>query len=593
MSWWLLVLLAGTAGAFASAALATWFLGRKRRVGGARHAAVERPRRPLTLFERFADPILLLDRRGTISQANPAALKLFGQEVLRAGRPLSALLHEDDVAPAGEHLESVVIGEAAEPPLWRLRANGSWLRLRVQAANFLDDPEVEALVLVFRQELPGAGSSVYSLGVPPLRDALSGLGNKVFFRDRLQHALLRAQRRGAAVAVVLLDLGELRFAGLKPSQEEFEALLAQAGRRIAAFVRGEDSAARLEGTRFALVLEHGTGERGFVQVARRLAALFEEPLLLEGRRYMCRPTIGVAVAESGDEGDDVLRNASAALRAASRRGASYIEVYDAATHGPALADNRLERDLRRAVEEGQFHLVYQPVVVLRSRRIVAVEAFLRWHHPERGPVPAVAFIPVAEETQLIVPLGRWVLQEVCRQLGEWQEQLGPGGELKAMVNLSPRHFLSRSFLDDLKGALLTSRLPAERLVLELTEAAVARGLPRFRQRMAAVRQLGVQLALDDYTGRQRALADLAQMPVDYVKVDSSLVAQLTLRPEEHAAIKSIVALGRLARIPSVAEGLEREDQLAELLRFRCEFGQGTLFAEPMPAGEVFKLLSRG
>lgn len=592
MSWWLSALIACVA-FLAGAAAAGWRARRKRGAASVARKEAGSPASPFAAFERLTDPILLLDERGNIGRVSSAAVKLFGQASVQPGRPFTALLHEDDVAAARDALECVVSGvEADDAPLWRFWTDGSWQSWHVQLSSFLDDPAVRAVAMVLRPQLPVA-RSFDPLGVPPLRDAISGLGNRVLFRDRLQHALLRTRRRGGSVAVVLVDLLDLRFAGVKPSHEELEALLAQAGKRIATFVRGEDSAARLEGTRFALVLEHLEGERGFVQVARRLGELFEEPLGLDGRRYMCRVAVGVAVANPGEDPDDVLRNAAAAARAAARRGVSYVEVYDVALHGPALAYDRLELELRRALEGEQFHLVYQPVVALRSRRIVAVEAFLRWHHPERGPVPAAAFVPVAEETRLVVPIGRWVLKEVARQLCEWHEQLGPGTTITVMVNVSPRHFLSRSFPDDLEGVLAAARSAAGNLVLELPEAAVVRWLPDIQRRMLAIRQLGARIALDDYTGRHGALADVSRFPVDYLKVDSSLVAQLTLRPQEHAAVRAIVALGRLARVRAIAEGLEREDQLAALLRLRCDYGQGTLFAEPMPAAEIFKLLGRG
>lgn len=592
MSWWLSALLACVA-FLAGTAVSGWTARRKRGAASVAQRKARSPASPFAVFERLTDPILLLDERGNIGRASSAAVELFGQASLQPGRPFTALLHEDDVAAARDALECVVSGlELDDSPLWRFWIAGGWQPWHVQLASFLDDPSVRAVAMILRPKLPIA-RSFDPLGVPPLRDAITGLGNRVLFRDRLQHALLRARRRGGSVAVVLVDLLDLRFAGLKPSHEELEALLAQAGKRIATFVRGEDSAARLEGTRFAMVLEHPEGERGFVQVARRLGELFEEPLGLDGRRYVCRVAVGVAVAQPGEDPDDVLRNAGAAARAAARRGGSYVEVYDVASHGPALAYDRLELELRRALEGEQFHLVYQPVVALRSRRIVAVEAFLRWHHPERGPVPAAAFVPVAEETRFVVPMGRWVLKEVARQLCEWHEQLGPGTAITVMVNVSPRHFLSRSFPDDLKGALAAVRSAAGHLVLELPEAAVVRWLPDIQRRMLAVRELGARIALDDYTGRHGAVADVAKVPVDYLKVDSSLVAQLTLRPQEHAAVRAIVALGRLARIRAIAEGLEREDQLAELLRLRCDYGQGTLFAEPMPAAEIFKLLGRG
>jgi EAL domain-containing protein (putative c-di-GMP-specific phosphodiesterase class I) len=261
-------------------------------------------------------------------------------------------------------------------------------------------------------------------------------------------------------------------------------------------------------------------------------------------------------------------------------------------HEPALAHSRLEDDLRRAIEAGEFSLVYQPIVILRSRRIAGVEALVRWHHRTRGLIPAAAFIPVAEETGLIIPLGRWVLQEACKQAKNWQDTIGPDRSLTVTVNITPRQLLHPRFVDDVAAALRDSAIEPHRLVLEISEGALARSMTDALNRLRQVRALGVRIAIDDYGSRSATLGDPADIPVDILKIDRSYISQVARRPEEHAATRAIVALGKLKRLRTVAEGIEREEQLAELLRFKCEYGQGALFSEPVTADGFLELLRR-
>jgi len=221
-----------------------------------------------------------------------------------------------------------------------------------------------------------------------------------------------------------------------------------------------------------------------------------------------------------------------------------------------------------------------------------VEALVRWNHRGRGLIPAAAFIPVAEETGLIVPLGRWILREACRQAKTWQDTIGPDRSLTVTVNITARQLLHPRFVDDVTAALRASAIEPYRLVLEIAEGALASTMAEALERLRQVRALGVRIAIDDYGSRSASLGDPADIPVDILKIDRSYISQVTRRPEEHAATRAIVALGKLKRLRTVAEGIEREEQLAELLRFRCEYGQGTLFSEPVTADGFLELLRR-
>ena len=245
-----------------------------------------------------------------------------------------------------------------------------------------------------------------------------------------------------------------------------------------------------------------------------------------------------------------------------------------------------------AMENGQLSLLYQPIVILRNRRIAGVEALVRWQHPDRGVIPAAAFIPGADESGLIVPLGQWVLQEACAQLARWQGELGAGRALTLSVNVTARQLLAPTFVSDVRRAVSDAGIDPTRLVLEIAEQAMARNVTDTMRRVREVRALGVRFAIDDFGSRSATLGDPADIPVDILKIDRSYISQLTRRPEDHAATRAIVALGRLKQLRTVAAGIEQEDQMAELLRFRCEYGQGSLFSEPLDADGVLQLLRR-
>jgi diguanylate cyclase (GGDEF)-like protein/PAS domain S-box-containing protein len=546
------------------------------------------------LFERLSDPVLLVDRKGTVLRASASTTRMLGHvPASLAGRPLGNLLHEDDAAALDPFLQDVATGgESGAPPRWRVRrADGSWQSFRAAATSLLDEPSIGGVAIILRDD-----TSTATLADPPvdtpLNDALTGLANRALFRDRVDHALTRAHRKQLPLCVVLLEFDDFRTGSVRATYEQLEMLLAAAATRVKTCLRASDSAARLEGTRFGILLEDMAEGRHFAKVSERLARMFATPLQVNDREFVASGNIGIASAVPEDGAEDLLRNAEVALRAARRRGRGAVELYDPHQHTPALGHRHLHDDLRRAISGGELALVYQPIVILRTRRIAGVEAFVRWQHPDRGLIPAAAFIPAADESGLIVPLGQWVLHEACTQLGQWQSELGPGRALTLTVNVTARQLLAPTFVTDVSRAIESSGIEASRLVLEITEQALARNVTDTLRRVREVRALGVRFAIDDFGSRSGTLGDPADIPVDILKIDRTFISQLMRRPEDHAATRAIVALGRLKQLRTVAAGIEQEDQMAELLRFRCEYGQGTLFSEPLDAEGIFKLLRR-
>ena len=427
-------------------------------------------------------------------------------------------------------------------------------------------------------------------------DELTGLANRALFRDRLEHAIARATRAGQPLCVQFLDLDGFKRVNDSLGHAVGDALLVAVARRVALAVRAGDTVARLGGDEFAILLEcahQGEAEA----IATRIIDACRPPFRVDDRDVSVGVSVGIAAHQPGISADELQRNADTAMYEAKESGRNQWARYAPEMHARALARLELEEGLRGAIANDELTVVYQPIVDLASRRGTAVEALLRWRHPRFGDVPPATFIPIAEETGLILSLGRWVLHEACRQTRAWQlAELAAGSpdaeEISVSVNVSGRQLDAESLLDDVQAALDGSGLRAECLTLEITESAIMRDAERAVRRLGALRALGVRLAIDDFGTGYSSLSYLRQFPIDVLKIDKSFVDHVAQRSQDSLLVRTIVALGESLGLRLVAEGIERAEQSEALRALGCTVGQGYHFGRPVPADSVYPFLQR-
>jgi diguanylate cyclase (GGDEF)-like protein len=422
-------------------------------------------------------------------------------------------------------------------------------------------------------------------------DPLTGLPNRALFRDRLEQALNRADRRMRSIAVLFLDIDNFKLVNDSLGHEQGDALLLTVAERLQAGLRSGDTAARLGGDEFTLLLEDVSDAEDARAVADRVATVLRAPLVLDGQEVFPTASIGIALSTPRrSRPDSLLRDADVAMYHAKTEGKDRSAVFDETMHELAAERLTLEADLRRAVDRGELRVHYQPIVSLRDRGLVEVEALVRWHHPERGLVSPAEFIPVAEATGLIVPIGQQVLEQACRQVVAWQACYPTEPKLVVSVNLSARQFQHPDLLGDIRRAVGTAGLDPRCLKLEITETTVMQNAEAAVATMNELKTLGIQLAIDDFGTGYSSLGYLKRFPIDTLKIDRSFVSGLGQDAQDTAIVRSVLALARSLGLSVTAEGIETTGQEKQLAQLDCDRGQGYLFARPLPASELDAIL---
>jgi diguanylate cyclase (GGDEF)-like protein len=498
----------------------------------------------------------------------------------------------DPTSPSGELLLAPVrrclrSGTTLNASMTLVRSDGEALPVSFTCAPTREQGAVNGVVLAFRDDTERLHFE-RQLSHHAFHDQLTGLANRRLFIDRLDQALRLADRRGGSTAVLFIDIDRFKLVNDSLGHQAGDRLLTEVAARLEAIVDGCGTAARIGGDEFTLLLEQIHDRAEARDVADRLAQAMAAPIqVAPSRTIVASLSVGVAVSQPGATGDDLLHDADLAMYEAKAEGLGRWKEYAGGT-AHSLAQLELEADLRAAIEGGEIEVFFQPMVLATDGVAADAEALVRWHHPSRGMIPPDDFIPLAEETGLVLSLGRLVLREACRQCRAWQDELGV--EIGVSVNLSARQFQDSDLVEEVRAALQDAELPPDRLCLEITETLAMRETEWTIQTLNRIKEIGVRVAIDDFGTGHSSLNYLKRFPIDVVKIDGSFVTDITTSAVDNAIITAIVTLAQTLDITTVAECVEHPDQLSELRDLGCTLIQGYLFAKPMPGPELKKWL---
>ena len=444
------------------------------------------------------------------------------------------------------------------------------------------------LALAIERRLAGEAALYGSL-----HDHVTGLPNRPLFVDRVQDAIESSRGRERPLAVFFLDLDHFKRINDSLGHEKGDEVLKAVVPRLRKQLRSADTVARFSGDEFAILVEEVVDAAEATRIAERICEAFGEPFDVAGIEQHITLSVGIAISGPADaEGESLIRDAHAAMYRAKERGRNRAELFDQEMRQKAVRRLTLERELRRALDNEELSLAYQPIVALASGEIPALEALLRWEHPERGPVDPSEFIPVAEESGLIHPIGRWVIERACQQSMAWQALRPDSRPIDMTVNLSARQFAQRDLPRVIAAILARTGVDAVHLKIEITESVLVEESGAADEMLRELSRLGLQLILDDFGTGYSSLAYLNRFPFDAIKIDRSFIEGLGIEQERSAIVEAIVGMARALGLNTIAEGVENEVQLAELRRLGCGFAQGFLFSGPRPVRDMTALLER-
>jgi len=540
------------------------------------------------LVQHSSDVITIVDPDTVIRYVSPTIAQIFGHLPSEIeGKRLSELVHPDDVPRTLSFFMSVLPrGAVTTPAEWRIQhRDGGWRDVEVIGTNLLDEPTVRGIVLNTR-DISERKALQAELTHQAFHDTLTGLANRALFLDRVTHALALARRHSRTIAVIFLDLDNFKSVNDSLGHAQGDMLLIHTAERMQHAVRTADTIARFGGDEFAILIEDAADNDDAMTVVERVLESMRHPFHLEGKEVFASASMGIASADPDHTASDLLRNADMAMYIAKQSGKGQYRRYEARMHTEALERLELESDLRHAIDREEFTLRYQPIVLLHTGEIAGVEALVRWNHPTRGMMSPLQFIPLAEETGLIVPLGRWVVREACRQAVGWQPLRPEGHPLTLTINISGHQLQGEHVVEDVRRALSDSGLDPRQLVLEITESVLMQQSETILERLNALKALGVRLAIDDFGTGYSSLGYLQRFPIDILKIDKSFVDDVGRGDTESALARAVIALGETLQLQTIAEGIELKQQLSGLQDLGCELGQGFFFDKPIEPADI-------
>lgn len=543
------------------------------------------------IAENCSDLIAVIDREGTFLYLSPSHQTLFGDDgiEMESGHLLQ-WVHEEDRELVANYLKQICAARNASSLLeFRVHTkSGRSLYLETKGNPILDPcGDVQNLVLVMRDvtERKQWEQTIFHLAY---HDTLTDLPNRRLFVDRLRKEVYQAKRFQSQLAVMFLDVDRFKQINDSWGHEVGDVILAEIAKRIKQCLGSNDVVARLGGDEFTILLPHISGRHEVDQVAQKIRDRLEEPLEVNGRQHNLSCSMGIAVFPSdGREADELLKRADMALYFVKERGRNGFEFFHPSIEEKSLERILLENELRKAMEHEHFHIDYQPKYALPTGKLVGAEALVRWNHPELGRIPPNKFIPIAEETGLIVPIGEWILRRACEQNRAWQAQGYP--PFRISVNLSVRQFYQPDLVEKIREILEDTGLDPQWLELEITESIFA-DMDNAVPILQTIRDLGVHISIDDFGTGYSSFSYVKHLPVDTLKIDASFIRDVHTNKESQAIVRAILTIAQTLHLNVIAEGVEREEQLAFLHEEGCSEGQGYLFSKPIPRQDIEALL---
>lgn len=550
-------------------------------------------RRFRSLVQNSSDVTAIVSATSAVTYVSPSVTGVFGIDTTDVlDRPIGTFAHPDD----RDALQQILELAAANPSIsyslqcrWKHR-DGSWRNGESIVTGHLSDDSICGIVVNTRDVTP-RWVMEQQLLQQAFHDPLTGLANRALLGDRLQQTLDRGRREGIPTSIVFIDLDDFKTVNDSLGHSAGDALLLAVGNRIRTVLRPADTAARLGGDEFAVLVEEATLAQG-IEVAERILGAFTAPFDVEGREITISASAGITVSTGdGASADDMLRNADIAMYSAKSHGKAQYAVYHAEMHQATMDRLEMRTGLEAALARKEFVLHYQPVVNLRAAgQVTGFEALIRWNHPDRGLVPPLQFIPVAEESGVIIPIGRWVLLQACLDAEAMRRRHPDCSGLVMGVNLSMRQLRSAGIVADVGTALEESGLPPANLVLEVTESLVMNEPEEVIARIRELKELGVRIALDDFGTGYSSLSYLQQLPIDILKIDRSFVSGVSEAAQDWSLCGAVVKIAESLHLETIAEGIETDEQNSRLVALGCTEGQGFLFHRAVPFDDAEALL---
>jgi diguanylate cyclase (GGDEF)-like protein/PAS domain S-box-containing protein len=546
----------------------------------------KREQRFRALVEKSWSGVVLLDSDLAFSYAGSSTARLIGytEDELK-GTSFLGYVHPRERQAARKVFSEIVAGERqeAQGELRFMHKSGTWTWLEGFAQNLLHDPSVGAIVINYR-DITQRKATEKQLEYQAYYDALTGLPNRLLFRDRVVTAITQARRNKRAIAVMYLDLDHFKLVNDGLGHSVGDVLLSEVAQRLQSCIRASDTISRLGGDEFTILLNDVPDSDAAAGVARKILQSFARSFRVDSHELFVTASIGISLfPNDGEDVETLLKCADSAMYRAKELGRNQMQLFTASMNERYVRRLALEQSLHRALERDELEVYYQPIFDRARRRIDSVEALVRWNHPTRGVVLPADFIALAEDTGLIVPMGEAILHTVARQIRQWRDA---GLPLKVSVNISAPQFQQPNFAGSIASALMENGVPATALQLELTETLAVQNIDMTMNVLRDLRALGVSIAIDDFGTGQSSLVYLKRFPIDVVKIDQAFVRDAPSDDSTAAIVSYVINLAHTLRLGVVAEGVETEEQFAFLKLHACDCVQGFLFSPAIPAHEV-------